>query len=330
MNNYTNLLYRLTGQRIRKYRKKAKLNQTGFRIERATLSNIENGKVSARNPHYMNCGHISDIVSSLHEHSINVSPSELVWGNESEKTAYIKLIVLSILFNHTNQNPFRFMPLSSLSATGQEECDYFMSPSNHALYELLQVHHDDSYLRISNLILKQLLLCEGLSSCFNAYLKSYSGYDPKQYKDIVISYLQNKSTFISDFLLNEHNYPHFVVAFGQFWSRAKTDYLSFFEANLFCGDNVLMEKGMKSITSDKIHNILNSAEFSELNEWLLTIAENVDMATATTNMIQRLTMVAMINRDDPDMFCDDAEIGESTSQEPSDIYNIIMQKQSPS
>lgn len=308
MNNYTNLLYHLIGLRIREYRKKAKLNQIGLRIERATLSNIENGKVSARNPHYMNCGHISDIVSSLHEHSINVSPSELVWGNTSEKTAYIKLIVLSILFNHTNQNPFRFMPFSSFSATGQEECDYFLNQSNHALYELLQVHHDDSYLRISNLLLKQLLLYEGLSSRISAYLKSYSGYDPKQYKDIVISYLQNKSTFISDFLLNEHNYPHFVVAFDQFWDRVQNDYLSFFESALFCGDDVLTKNGMKSITSKKIHNILNSPEFSELNEWLLTIAENVDMATATTNMIQRLTMVAMINRDDPDMFCDDSEI----------------------
>ena len=309
MNDYTNLLYHLIGPRIKKYRKKANLNQVGIRIERATLSNIENGKTGARNPHYMNGVHISDIVDSLHEHLIYVSPSELVWGDRNEKLAYLKMIVLALLFNGSGKNPFQLVPAL------KETVDFFTSSSNHELFELLKIDFDKSYTQISNLILKQLLMYEGLFPYFDDFLKTHSAYDPKAYKELVNNYLLDKGDF-SDFISDENSYPQFIIAFCQYWERVQNEYLSFFTSLPFCSDDELKQYGMKIVSNKAIHDTLISDKFIEINKQFLLMAEYADINIATAFMLQRISMVAMINRDDPDMFCDDTEIIEESAPDP--------------
>ena len=321
MNDYTNLLYHLIGPRIKKYRKKANLNQVGIRIERATLSNIENGKTGARNPHYMNGVHISDIVDSLHEHLIYVSPSELVWGDRNEKLAYLKMIVLALLFNGSGKNPFQLAPAQFSDETMtqvpalKETVDFFTSSSNHELFELLKIDFDKSYTQISNLILKQLLMYEGLFPYFDDFLKTHSAYDPKAYKELVNNYLLDKGDF-SDFISDENSYPQFIIAFCQYWERVQNEYLSFFTSLPFCSDDELKQYGMKIVSNKAIHDALISDKFIEINKQFLLMAEYADINIATAFMLQRISMVAMINRDDPDMFCDDTEIIEESAPDP--------------
>ena len=313
MNDYTNLLYHLIGPRIKKYRKKANLNQVGIRIERATLSNIENGKTGARNPHYMNGVHISDIVDSLHEHLINVSPSELVWGDRNEKLTYLKMIVLALLFNGSGKNPFQLAPVQFSDETMAQEpsiketVDFFTSSSNYELFELLKIDFDKSYTQISNLILKQLLMYEELFQYFDDFLKTHSAYDPKAYKELVNNYLLDKGDF-SDFISDENSYPQFIIAFCQYWERVQNEYLSFFTSLPFCSDDELKQYGMKIVSNKAIHDALISDKFIEINKQFLLMAEYADINIATAFMLQRISMVAMINRDDPDMFCDVTDI----------------------
>ena len=237
MTNYTNLLYNLIGKRIRKLRTGTNLRgkrdnftrqlDFGF-INGSTLSKIENGKASkARNPYFLNAGQICDICNALREQGKNISPSELVWGTRDEKIDLIKMMVLAILLNDVERNPFMNLTLSewieTSDSTPQEQVKadmpemeetyrYFINPQNHMLFELLQTGFDKSYERISNVILKQLLMSEGFSACFTGYLKHCSDYESQKYKALVKDYLMNKGSY-SDFILDKNNYLQFISAF---------------------------------------------------------------------------------------------------------------------
>lgn len=314
MYDYTNLLYKLIGKRIRKFRKEKKIAQIDFSpLDRSTLSYIENGKTTVRNPYFMNAGHISDVLERLQVCDINLTATELVWGATSEKIYYLKMIVLALLFNGSGKNPFQLAPVRFSDETMAQEpslketVDFFTSSSNYELFELLKIDFDKSYTQISNLILKQLLMYEELFQYFDDFLKTHSAYDPKAYKELVNNYLLDKGDF-SDFISDENSYPQFIIAFFQYWERVQNEYLSFFTSLPFCSDDELKQYGMKIVSNKAIHDALISDKFIEINKQFLLMAEYADINIATAFMLQRISMVAMINRDDPDMFCDDTEI----------------------
>lgn len=332
MTNYTNLLYNLIGKRIRKLRTGTNLRgkrdnftrqlDFGF-INGSTLSKIENGKASkARNPYFLNAGQICDICNALREQGKNISPDELVWGTKEEKGEYIKMIVLATLLNDTGANPFSTLDfptwLGTLDVTTREQVtdnqhemkevyNYFINPQNHNLFELLQLDSDKSCERISNQILKHLLLDELYFSRFSEYLKDCSRYEAYKYELLVKDYLLNKGSY-SGFILRKDNYPAFIFAFRKFWERNQDEYIQFFERELFIGGDVLEKRGMRDIQNEKIHSVLTSPEFLELNEWSLLTLEYSDIGTAVVCTRQRLSMVAMINKDKAEMFCEDEEV----------------------
>lgn len=113
--NFTGILYRQIGERVKDARKKLKAtldkvvvdetNKSGEScwIDKHILNNIENGKAEKkRNPYLLSSGHIADLSEKL-----NIGDKfQVVWGNEGDRKRFAKLILIAVLCNASEMNPF--------------------------------------------------------------------------------------------------------------------------------------------------------------------------------------------------------------------------------
>lgn len=110
--NLNKLLFKLISEKIKDYRENIlKKNQSDFiayiqtkgtHIDRSQLSRIENGRADPhKNPNLMSSSQIEDFSKIM-----NISKKELIFGSENEVRDVVKLILLNLLINDSDINPF--------------------------------------------------------------------------------------------------------------------------------------------------------------------------------------------------------------------------------
>ena len=114
MLNYTNALYRIIGNRIKKIRKAKHLSQTKIDMNReiaistSILSRAESGNAQiGRNPYLLNASHIDTLCKLF-----KITSYELIWGTLEEQEDFVKFLLLSILLNGNTFNPFVYFDSS--------------------------------------------------------------------------------------------------------------------------------------------------------------------------------------------------------------------------
>lgn len=109
MLNIQNLLYKTIGDRIKNMIEQngetldALEEKTG--INKSMLSKLSNGKTNKRRNPYL----LSDTNIELLAKHFNIEESELIWGTETEKEAFVKIIIIAILINSDKLNPFEYI-----------------------------------------------------------------------------------------------------------------------------------------------------------------------------------------------------------------------------
>ncbi len=310
MNDYTSMLYRIIGRRFRERRKKAKMTQADFiqTLDTTIVSKIENGKAEKkRNPNFLNNVKIQDICAF---EELDITPYELIWGTEEEKTELVKIWTLSVLLNSC-KNPFKDCTFEQWLVDEWiydperkkdniplmvENYGFFISPERYGLYGLLKTEFDNDYQRISNLILKQLMLNYQFSKKFFFNLipiiVKHQGIPIEKVIENLILNKGNYAGAMFDSL--DYGYVEFIIAFQAFWNRAAGQYLSFFEENLFINGDTLLKEGMKNINNDRIHNLFICPEFIEMNERLLYLPEYTEPEAIYASLDFRLRLIEQI------------------------------------
>lgn len=111
--DFTAYLYPRIGKRIKGMRKKTGCTLDEFVsnesreddscwMDKSILSRIENGVTEKRkNPYLLSSAHIGSLAEKF-----NITKEELVWGDREEQKQFAKIIIVSILCNSSNLNPF--------------------------------------------------------------------------------------------------------------------------------------------------------------------------------------------------------------------------------
>lgn len=109
--DFTAVLYPQIAKRVKNARKKLGCPLDKFVIDKTSeypwidihiLSNIENGKAEKRrNPYLLSRAQISEISSKL-----GMTKEELVWGSSEEEERFARLIIVTVLCNSSDINPF--------------------------------------------------------------------------------------------------------------------------------------------------------------------------------------------------------------------------------
>lgn len=312
MLDFTTLLYKNIGMRIKELRNKNHLLQTAiYYIDTSILSKIENGKaIKSKNPYFLNSSQIKVLCDTF-----QITPSELIWGNEAEKKDFIKMIVIAILLND-EANAFHE---SSLTQWIEKEWDYspakqeqakknfaeternfgfFVNSKNYSLYELLNPMFDENYEQLSNLILKQLIQDYNFSRHFFFHLINYTNNaekSPDKLKKLLENFIINKGSYAL-FILDKKgiDYPEFVLAFNKYWKRVECEYLQFFEKNFFIGDDELLQKGLKDIQNIRMNEIITSSDFIDLNKKLSLLEEYTNEEAILSSLNIRFTLISAL------------------------------------
>ena len=347
MNNFTAVLYKTIGNRIRRKRQEAKLTQDDlYPSNRSLLSQIESGIAKKkRNPHFINDSQIR----IFSEHSeMRLTPYELVWGTPTEKTDLIKLWILSILLNDKS-NPFfdgtitewidkelKYLPYRKRDSIYDnieeftKTYGFFFIPERHKLYELLEPAFDSKYEELSHLILKQIMQDYDFSKHFINRLFNYS-----RNINIMLNFSIGTQTTnedvatntIENFILGKDSYgfiildmdgiryPEFLVAFTKFWNKVESTYMSYFEKYLFLKENVLLTEGIAVVNNNKIHDIFLSKEFIEMNKQLLLLPEYTENEAILSSLYLRFRFIFEIQK---------ARVGkENWDKEFTDLFKEI-------
>lgn len=312
MIDFTALLYKTIGERIREARTAAQITQSGasIAIDNSLLSKIEHGKAQhKRNPYFLNPAQIKAICECG---KLHLTPSKLVWGTDTDKKDLIKMWVLAILLNDSI-NPFSPDPLeewidkeyvydpvqaSALKANiaeTSEKYGYFISSKRYALYELLKPAYNPEYAQVSNLILKQLMhdyeFSRHLFSRISNHVKlaNPSGCA----NDILLERLMLRNNPYAVLIMDYGGiqYPGFILAFNKFWGKVESSYLHFFEDHLFSNDAVLLQNGLKMVQNTTINSLIVSHEFIQLNEKLLLLPEYNDSEAILASLNIRFDMI---------------------------------------
>lgn len=114
MLNYTNVLYKIVGNRIKKIRNAKHLSQRQIDMDKhilistSILSRAESGNAQiGRNPYLLNESHIKTLCQLF-----KITPYELTWGTLEEQENFVKFLLLSILLNGNTFNPFVYFDSS--------------------------------------------------------------------------------------------------------------------------------------------------------------------------------------------------------------------------
>ena len=284
----TQLLYSMIGRRIRQRRKdmdKSLMDiSADMGIDYTLLSRIERGLISTKNPYLLSAMQITAISGQF-----GIEAADLIWGTREEQISLLKVVTAAVLLNGAG-NPF-------------------YNGNMAAQYERLHMVHCPDYERESNLLLKQLLLHSDYAGYFFHYLQNCCEFDPQRFRVLAEGFLLNKGNF-SDFLLDRQNHTCFAAAFSTFWERVENDYLDFFRREYFSSSADLCNKGLHIVTNQRLHDVLVSPGFAELNQRLLLMAEYTDGNATAASVQQRLSIFAMLHKGDAKWFPGDEVLTE--------------------
>lgn len=299
MLDYRSLMYQLIGARVRHLRETAGIRPDGIQVENSMLSKIENGHAGKRNPNLMNPNHIRTLCKTFH-----TTPEGLVWGGREEKSACIKMILLGILVNGEGNvfardtvKDWEKVGSYDLGETFEKVYRFFTDPDSYNRYGLLAPGYDKAYEKLSNLVLKMLLLDYGFSK---AFLSNIIGADGEPLssglpRTKIQKFITGRGSY-ADLILSREGtqYLRFMEAFQKFWDRAEEDYLQFFEKEIFLKNEELKRYGLKNLQNSYIHGKLISPKFIRLNESLLISAEYADREAVVSSLNMRLCLAGVL------------------------------------
>lgn len=272
MLNFTQLLYKNIANRIKVYMQEHNMSQVTLSactgIDSSAISKILKSKTSEKkNPYLLSSSQIEEFSNQM-----KISPYELIWGTREEQEEFIKLIIIALLMNDGEINPFETKPFEEwlrleilVNSKFEEEkrntisteettsylnkkYGYFVNNSNSEKYDLIKNQFDYEYEKISNIILKLLLGDYEFSSKFIDHLINYNNnLDSIRAcnEKININHYESIRLLIEDFITNKgaygnividnksNSYYLFISAFNKFWDRVKDKYIKFFKDNLF-------------------------------------------------------------------------------------------------
>lgn len=271
MIDFSNLLFSLIACRIKERRKKKKISAFRFAdtlaVDKSDWNKVENCIIRKKKNPYL----LSKTLIYRTSDALDITPEELIFGNTEEKENLVKLILLAVLLNKENTNPFlqekltdwivierqiapEFENRKDLKLNEEEFTSYindkygfWFDKNNHFLYELLNVKYETSIERSSNLLLKLLCSDYAFSSSFIKRLINENSHTIRLLNSIDSNYLMEKGAneTIEEFVLNKGNYSNlildyyskdyklFILAFNSFWRKYKSFYFDFFQKNLF-------------------------------------------------------------------------------------------------
>ena len=329
MLDVTQFLYHEIGDRVKAMRKRHNSTQQHFccytldnQINISALSRIENGKNDKhKNPYLLSPAQI-EILCEFQ----NCSPSMLIWGNNTEKEEFVKLLLLALLMNSDKITPFEKQDLDAWavqemqinpqwennlsSRLSQQELHpylfahfgYFFQAQNEIRYARLHNHFDPAYEKTSNLLLKLLLTDYAFSNNFISHLIHYtqnmSGIQPdadqtNAVKSLIRDFVTNKGEYSVIMLDNKSkDYVLFIHAFESFWKKHKSHYLDFFHTHLFSlvDDTDGAVNDLKHLQNQTFHSILTSDAFAQLNEELLLLSDYEDNNSILATLNFRLQL----------------------------------------
>lgn len=299
MCDYRSLMYQLIGARVRHLRETVGIRPDGIPVENSMLSKIESGHAGKRNPNLMNPNHIRTLYKTFH-----TTPEGLVWGGREEKSVCIKMILLGILINGEGkvfardtvkdwekEGPY------DLGETFEKAYRFFIDPDNYNRYGPLAPGYDKAYEKLSNRVLKMLLLDYGFSKAFLSNLIGAAGEPmPAGLPGAKIQkFIAGRGSY-AGLILDREGTQHlrFMAAFQKFWDRVKEGYLQFFEKEIFLKNGELKRYGLKNLQNSYIHGKLISPKFIRLNESLLMSAEYADREAVVSSLNMRLCLAGAL------------------------------------
>lgn len=110
MLQYTKLLYRNIGRRIKRLRNAKNLYQDGLLKHisyenKSVLSSIENGKAGKDNPYLMSKSFMSGILKEF-----KISVKDLIWGTREEQETFVKTLLLALIMNGDEDDKYSGNP----------------------------------------------------------------------------------------------------------------------------------------------------------------------------------------------------------------------------
>ncbi len=250
---------------------------------------------------------------------MGILPSELIWGKECEREHFIKMILITILMNNKEANPFEKGDLNdwiqkeisfdpqweenkgnelnqnALEHYYLEKYGFFINEKNYDQYLSLASETDSRYEKISNIILRIMLLSDYdftrhfISHLINNTINSVQPNPitedsiPEAIQQTYIERTHRTQNLIENFIiykgqysmimLDGHSacYHEFISAFDNFWHAVKGEYFDFFNRKIFSkiNDSTEAVNTLKILQNKDIEEVLLSDCFLDLNEKIL-------------------------------------------------------------
>ena len=344
-------LYYWIGHTVQQQRNNAKFTQQDIEdpIGHPTLSAIENGKTSYRNPRFLNARLVlffsTDFRTALGLGPI--SSSEFVWGNAVEREALIKTWTLAVLINGPH-NPFfpgdqaqwQQQPgvVTLVDAlTASQDISYFCDASKHEMFERMVDKPEPKLAIISNLLWRGITNDSIIERWYVQDLyNSYLSFCP----DPASSFTMAKQ-LISDVLFDDDAtqmayiskdpmlQTRFFLAYNKLWALLRDGYMRYFTENLFdvFDDSEFDARGMRKLKTKVIIELFASPELQKLTEEILLVNEFIDHSTMISSLDKRLTLINSFLRAELDLLSEQRQNQQQAmSQEERtlvDLYHTL-------
>lgn len=268
MLNYIDFLRMNVGIQLRKYRTKKRLRQSTFEtvlVDRRTISCIENGKTKNNKKEFISEFEIDAITKHL-----GITAEQLFWGEQEDRENLVKLIIVAMMINDSNINPF-------VPNKGSDK--FFNNADYNNLYNILTATTSATnqptdidkaiYRKLSQDLREQLSIPYFVNR--ETQKNFYQKFDNSTMKstdhakEIVDSFIKSKPVFIKGITIT-YPYEDFITAFNAFWERTGKDYMILFEKDLFFNESDLRNGRFNELKNFKIFSILISTEFQKTTE----------------------------------------------------------------
>ena len=320
-----NGLYYWIGQTVQQQRKNAKIRQEDIEdpIGHPTLSAIENGKASKRNPSFLNERQVlffsTDFRTML---GLNpISSSEFIWGDDEAREELIKTWALAVLINGTH-NPFirggqvQWQQQSGAvtlmdGLTTTVDISYFFDALKHDMFERMADGPDSRLAIISNLLWRGITndsIIEHfyVQDLYNSYLSFCP--DPASSFDMAKQLISDvlfddDATQMKYITKNPMLQTRFFLAYNKLWGLLRDGYMHYFAENLIdvFDDSELDAHGMRNLKNKGIIDLFASPELQKLTEKVLLVNEFIDHSTIISSLDKRLTLINSVLKAELDL-----------------------------
>src|SRR5699024_3317830 len=271
MLNFEMFLYRNIGLKIRKYRKKQKLNQKDFSanlqsqyhisIDEFRISTIENGRIHKKKNPYL----LTDQQIETFTRMIGCDKKEFIFGDYKEREENVKLFLLALIMNsdknkeNKHVTPFingLFKYKDKKDFVNDNEIGEISGNLDKVSKEIIEIknklkrlypffanervsekyqnilHKQSSEIELfSNLLIKLMFGDYGFTNLY--ILKVQENCERNKSNEIAYSFLLNKGTIAARLIEGKNGIYVFANAFERMWERHKGYFVEFFNKYLF-------------------------------------------------------------------------------------------------